>query len=636
MNATPAGENLPVYASLSTIKQEPSQADMNNGVIPLDTLPAAWWNWLWNALTAAQNDSQYNDDIIFTEINNVITAAGLTPGASTQHDQLIQAIRVIKDAIATIAAPGSVISTEGGTTGTVMVAADGKMTVNNFGDIASFHGASKGNLMEALNETYDMAYNSDSEVGDISGLTTTDTTTLVSAINEVKQNADSRAIKMHRSATTEYGVGNGTEYGHVRLTDVISASDKDDGVAATPKMVQGVITNSINTLNSLKFDYVIHDQRSFEDILLRNMDVDPLHMINDKVNILLRAGHYVVDTRTINGEFNWKGRICLYGDASAEAARITFVHAPTGNYFAITGTSSIVFYNIAVRFVTFGEARSEPFIQCANITVISSVLTSTRFATPNEQLRDEAHVPDIEATYIGGNSVYDMTGFDTYTQYGIGTSVLYIRPRMEFGSRIMYHCDYYIIKANSLEPLASGVSWLRIQYTNYDGFDAGAVTTCYIDNDIDNVRNSDLMALYSGTGNIYADNGITKAGESYPTGSNRVTILPYDVVGAAYCVNEGYVYTIPIKNGANSAIYPVIKNTINIDLANYNIGKRVKEIYAFYDWGTGTYSNNGVDGKGNTVVFNVRDCTESTITAYNSAAPANKRIQCLWVELEDV
>lgn len=194
MQERPTGKNLPVYASLSTMRQEPSQSEMNNGVIPLDTLPAAWWNWMWNAITQAQNDSMYNDDVLFTEINNVLTEAGITPGTSSQHDQLRQAINVIKGAIATTVEAGSVLSTDGGTTGTVKVGADGRMTVNNFGDIASFHGASKDNLMSALNETYDIAYGSNDSVGELSALTTTARDTLVDAINEL---AAGKAPTMH-------------------------------------------------------------------------------------------------------------------------------------------------------------------------------------------------------------------------------------------------------------------------------------------------------------------------------------------------------------------------------------------------------------------------------------------------------
>ena len=260
MQERPTGKNLPVYASLSTMRQEPSQSEMNNGVIPLDTLPAAWWNWMWNAITQAQNDSMYNDDVLFTEINNVLAAAGITPGTSSHHDQLRQAINVIKGAIATTAEAGSVLSTDSGTTGTVKVAADGRMTVNNFGDIASFHGAAKDNLMGALNETYDIAYGSNDSVGELSTLTTTAKDNLVAAINELDAG---KAPTMHASAETTYGIGNADNYGHVKLTDTPGSADAASGTAATPKLVQDIVSGGMSAVNAVTYTFVVDSNEAF-------------------------------------------------------------------------------------------------------------------------------------------------------------------------------------------------------------------------------------------------------------------------------------------------------------------------------------------------------------------------------------
>ena len=112
----PTGADMPVYASLSTMRQQPTQDEIANGVIPLDTLPANWWNWLWNTITRAQNDLQYNDEVIFTEINNVLAAGGITPNptadAQATHDQLIRAINIIKNAVATTTTLGVVKSSD--------------------------------------------------------------------------------------------------------------------------------------------------------------------------------------------------------------------------------------------------------------------------------------------------------------------------------------------------------------------------------------------------------------------------------------------------------------------------------------------------------------------------------------------
>ena len=282
MQENPAGRNMPVYAALSTMRQEPSQEEMNNGVIPLDTLPATWWNWMWNAITQAQNDSVYNDDVLFTEINNVLAAAGITPGTSQQHDQLRQAIMVIKDPIATTAAGGSLLSTDGGTTGTVKVGADGKMTVNNFGDIALFHGASKSNLMDAVNETYDMAFSNKDNAGELATLTTASKTTLVDAINELDAG---KAPKAHASTETTYGIGSATNYGHVKLTDTPSTDDATAGVAATPKLVQDMVNGGLGVVPAVMFTYVVDSNQKLSD-WLNNVTAGG----QDYTSVLIRKG----------------------------------------------------------------------------------------------------------------------------------------------------------------------------------------------------------------------------------------------------------------------------------------------------------------------------------------------------------
>ena len=54
-----------------------------------------------------------------------------------------------------------------------------------------------------------------------------------------KEQADAEfAPKSHNSATGVYGIGNGTVYGHVKLSDTAGNSGASAGVAATPKSVQ--------------------------------------------------------------------------------------------------------------------------------------------------------------------------------------------------------------------------------------------------------------------------------------------------------------------------------------------------------------------------------------------------------------
>lgn len=58
----------------------------------------------------------------------------------------------------------------------------------------------------------------------------------------VKTVNDSKAPTNHASDQTTYGLGTAANYGHVKLSDTASASDATAGTAATPKMVNDVLT----------------------------------------------------------------------------------------------------------------------------------------------------------------------------------------------------------------------------------------------------------------------------------------------------------------------------------------------------------------------------------------------------------
>lgn len=67
------------------------------------------------------------------------------------------------------------------------------------------------------------------------------TSTRYSRGNHVHPTDTSRAPTNHADALPTYGVGNGTYYGHLRLSDsATSTSGTNDGIAATPKAVKSV------------------------------------------------------------------------------------------------------------------------------------------------------------------------------------------------------------------------------------------------------------------------------------------------------------------------------------------------------------------------------------------------------------
>lgn len=62
--------------------EEPSSANYNNGVAPLQTLPAQWWNWLCNQFTAKLNKINVYVKNIFDELTNLLSLVGVTPNAA--------------------------------------------------------------------------------------------------------------------------------------------------------------------------------------------------------------------------------------------------------------------------------------------------------------------------------------------------------------------------------------------------------------------------------------------------------------------------------------------------------------------------------------------------------------------------
>ena len=84
-------EALTQYAAEAQTIQEPTGTDYTRGVSAGKTVPAKWWNWLFSAATKRIVQSRNDADNMLTELNNVVTDAGLTPTGS-DSTQLVQAI----------------------------------------------------------------------------------------------------------------------------------------------------------------------------------------------------------------------------------------------------------------------------------------------------------------------------------------------------------------------------------------------------------------------------------------------------------------------------------------------------------------------------------------------------------------
>ena len=176
-------EAMPTYAPQSSYLTPIPSANIERGVAPLDSLPADWWNWLWNNITLNEGRIVQFINSVFSEINSVLSAAGVTPSTASTTD-LKTAIQKLATTVATSAVPGSVLSST--LSGKLRVIADGTASINGLG-------------------TPDQLETTSKEV--------------VSAINEVLALAQGKAPTAHASSDTTYGVGTTQQYGHVKVTE---------------------------------------------------------------------------------------------------------------------------------------------------------------------------------------------------------------------------------------------------------------------------------------------------------------------------------------------------------------------------------------------------------------------------------
>ena len=191
-------EQMDVYASNSQYIQGPSPAQQAQGTIPLDTLPADWWNWLWKSITERINQASEGMESIYDEVMSVLTAASIEP-SQLQSDQLLNAIKALARVTGTSAVAGAVKSSAD--SGKVSIDENGIMTVNGLGTPTSLNTMVK-NIVGAINEIL-----ADYE----QHKTTTDS--LLQGLGNGK------APTNHASEETTYGAGTASTYGHVKLSD---------------------------------------------------------------------------------------------------------------------------------------------------------------------------------------------------------------------------------------------------------------------------------------------------------------------------------------------------------------------------------------------------------------------------------
>ncbi len=88
-------ETITEYASEAQTIQEPAGTDYTQGVRVGKTVPAKWWNWLFRGTTRRLGQAKTDAQNMLTEMQNVVTDAGITLSASDSHQM---SKSVVKDA----------------------------------------------------------------------------------------------------------------------------------------------------------------------------------------------------------------------------------------------------------------------------------------------------------------------------------------------------------------------------------------------------------------------------------------------------------------------------------------------------------------------------------------------------------
>ena len=202
------------YGSAAIYKDLPSDEQIRAGVVPLDSLPAAWWNAMWCCMSHSVNQARDAMGALISEIDTVLECAGVC-ACDVCVNQLYQSIEKIRTTLGNAVTAGAVKSSSCG--GQVTIENDGTMTMNGVGNAANLT-TSANTIVGAINElksTYDCCF--------------TDVGTAMTCLDNTK------APNSHVSSATTYGVGNADCYGHLKISDEFTCcvGGAADGLAAS-------------------------------------------------------------------------------------------------------------------------------------------------------------------------------------------------------------------------------------------------------------------------------------------------------------------------------------------------------------------------------------------------------------------
>lgn len=220
------------YAASSQYCKAPDPEQIEKGVIPLDSLPADWWNWMWADTNKAVKEARDGFTALINELESVLDGAGIVADCNCVN-QVYRAIDKIRQTLATAATAGAVKSSSAN--GDVTVNEDGTMTANGLGNVTNITFGNVGSVVSGLNCLY--TYTNDC---------------FTSISGSITSLGNSKAPVMHADTTVIYGVGNASCYGHVKLSDTYDTALEDQsGVAASQKAVNDMYNQFANGMAPL-------------------------------------------------------------------------------------------------------------------------------------------------------------------------------------------------------------------------------------------------------------------------------------------------------------------------------------------------------------------------------------------------
>lgn len=202
-----------------------------------------------------------------------------------------------------------------------------------------------------------------------------DLSELVKTFNgRITQNTADIATKApnnHASEDTTYGVGNADSYGHVRLAteDTPLTSGENEGVAATPKMVQSALDGRSNLVNVLKHGFTTDiDAPTFNTWLAK---------LPTNSTIFFPAGAYNINGPIMfpkNTRMNIVGEAnaCTEQDATLQTS-LDFTGLNSGDWALTPSPSRILIKNLKIKCnsykIEFNKDELSPGVDTSNVTL---------------------------------------------------------------------------------------------------------------------------------------------------------------------------------------------------------------------------------------------------------------------------